>query len=208
VVVLREGRAVSEVGKERVLVVPTRVLHAAGLFHGFSPRVEHYLPLLLDPAQLSFRARSEVETDPSYKQLIPYAVLECGGQVFSYVRGGRGGEGRLHALRSLGVGGHVSAEDAGLSLDPYREGMRRELAEEVELGAPYEERCIGLINDDSTPVGQVHLGIVHVLRLERPEARPRDPALTATSFSPLGELRRHRAEFETWSQFLLAEGIL
>ncbi len=198
----------SEVGAERVLVVPTRVLHEAGLFQGFSPHVEHYLPRLLDPARLSFRPRAEVETDAGYKQLIPYVVLRCGEEVFAYVRGGRGGEGRLHALRSVGIGGHVSAEDAGVSADPYREGMRRELAEEVELGAPAAEQCIGLINDDRTPVGQVHLGIVHILRLERPDVRPRDPALTAAGFAPLAELRKRRDEFETWSQFLLAEGIL
>jgi predicted NUDIX family phosphoesterase len=198
----------SDKDAERVLVVPARVLHEAGLFQGFSPRVEHYLPRILDPRHLSFRPRAEVETDPSLKQLIPYAVLKCGGEVFSYVRGEGGGEARLRALRSLGVGGHVCAEDAGPVGDPYRAAMLRELDEEVYLDSPYAERCLGLINDDSTPVGQVHLGIVHVLELERPAARRREESLSRAGFAPLGELRRLRAEFETWSQFLLAEGVL
>jgi predicted NUDIX family phosphoesterase len=198
----------SDKGAERVLVVPTRVLHEAGLFQGFSPRVEHYLPRLLDPRHLRYLTRAEAETDPTHKQLIPYAVLRCGGEVFSYVRGAGGGEARLRALRSLGVGGHVCAEDAGPDGDPYRAAMLRELAEEVHLDSPCSERCLGLINDDSTPVGQVHLGIVHVLELERPAARGREESLSRAGFAPLEELRRLRAEFETWSQFLLDEGVL
>jgi predicted NUDIX family phosphoesterase len=198
----------SDKSAERVLVVPARVLHEAGLFQGFSPRVEHYLPRLLDPRHLSYRPRGEVETDPGFKQLIPYAVLRCGEQVFAYVRGRAGGEARLRALRSLGVGGHVCAEDAGPDGDPYRAAMFRELAEEVDLDSPFRERCVGLINDDSTPVGQVHLGIVHVFELERPAARRREEALAEAGFAPLAELRRRRAEFESWSQFLLAEGVL
>jgi len=193
---------------ERVLGIPTRLFHEAGAFQGFCPRVEDYLPRLLDPAHLSYRARSAVEEDPSFKQIIPYVVLMWRDQVFHYVRGKRGTETRLQALRSLGVGGHISAEDANLFDTPYREALYREVAEEVALDSPYEERCIGLINDDSTPVGQVHLGIVHIFDLARPSARRREQTLTKAGFSPLAELIAHRDEFETWSQFLLDSEVL
>lgn len=188
---------------ERVLVVPTAVLAEAGLFQGFSTRVEHYLPRLLDPAQLSYRPRREAETDPNFKQIIPYVVLKCRDQAFHYRRGKRGGEVRLRALRSLGVGGHISADDQNLFDPPYREALFREVAEEVELQTRYEERCIGLINDDATPVGQVHLGIVHIFELAEAKAQPREQALTNAGFAPLAELRRQRHEFESWSQFVL-----
>jgi predicted NUDIX family phosphoesterase len=186
-----------------VLVVPTTIFHEAGLFQGFSPRADHYLPRLLLPSQLSYRPRSEVETDPSFKQLIPYVVLRYGDQVFHYTRGKAGTEVRLRALRSIGVGGHISADDATLFDNPYREAMFREVAEEVHLGSAYRERCIGLINDDSTPVGQVHLGIVHVFDLDEPKVARREQVLTRAGFAPLGELREQRDEFETWSQFVL-----
>jgi predicted NUDIX family phosphoesterase len=190
-------------GGERVLVLPAAVLREAGLFQGFSPRVEHYRPRLLDPAVQSYRPRAEVESDPSYKQLIPYVVLRWGDQVFHYTRGKRATETRLHALRSVGVGGHISADDSTLFGSPYREALLREVAEEVRLETTYEERCIGLINDDSTPVGQVHLGIVHVFDLAEPKVRRREQALTRSGFAPLAELRAQREEFETWSQFVL-----
>jgi predicted NUDIX family phosphoesterase len=190
---------------ERVLVVPAAEFHAAGVFHGFCPRAADYLPRLLDPQVLSFRPRSEVETDPSYKQIIPYVVLRWGNQVFHYTRGQKGSEARLRSLRSIGVGGHISEADVSLFGDLYRSGLMREVEEEVHLDSPYSERCIGLINDDRTPVGQVHLGVVHVFDLAEPKARRREAVLTRAGFAPVAELREQAAEFETWSQFLLAE---
>ena len=165
--------------------------------------MDHYLPRLLDPSHLSYRARADVETDPAYKQLIPYVVLRWRDQVFNYVRGKRATETRLQALRSIGVGGHIRAEDANLFAPAYREAMLRELEEEVYLESPYEERCVGLLNDDSTPVGQVHLGIVHVFTLAEPRVRRREQALTQAGFAPVAELLKRRDEFETWSQFVL-----
>ena len=193
----------SDAMAERVLCIPTPILHDAGLFQGLSLEVERYLPRLLDPIHFSFRPRSEVESDPSFKQLVPYVVFRWRDQVFHYTRGKRGTETRLQALRSIGVGGHIQEEDRGLYADPYREALFRELAEEVQVEATYDERCIGLINDDSTPVGQVHLGIVHLFTLTEPKVQRREQALTRAGFAPLDELRAQRPEFETWSQFVL-----
>jgi predicted NUDIX family phosphoesterase len=130
-------------------------------------------------------------------------VLSCRDQIFCYTRGSAGGEARLRALRSLGIGGHICAEDGAASADPYRTGLLRELEEEVFLDTTYTERTIGLINDDRTPVGQVHLGIVHVFDLAESQVRHRDEALAEGAFAPLGQLRQQRHEFEMWSQFLL-----
>jgi predicted NUDIX family phosphoesterase len=188
---------------ERVLVIPSAVFHALGVFQGFCPNVEDYLPHLLDSKHLRYRLRCEVETDPSFKQLIPYVILKWRDQVFHYQRGKRATETRLQALRSVGIGGHISAEDGTLFDSPYREALFREVAEEVHLDTTYEERCMGLINDDSTPVGQVHLGIIHVFELAEPKVRRREQALSRAGFAPLAELRGQREEFETWSQFVL-----
>jgi predicted NUDIX family phosphoesterase len=191
---------------ERVLAVPTEALHEAGLFHGFTDRVGHYLPIVLDPRRLCYLPRQEAEQDPSHKQLIPYLVLRHGGKVFHYRRRG-GGEKRLLALRSIGLGGHVTDED-GPAADAYRHGLLRELREEVELAGGYEERVVGLINDDRTPVGQVHLGIVHVLDLHGGEVRCREDGLAESGFAAVEALRADVEAFETWSRFLLEGGVL
>ncbi len=186
---------------EQVLVVPTPLFHEAGLFQGLSPRVDHYLPRLLDPRHLSYRPRPEVEIDPNFKQIIPYVVLKHSNEVFHYLRGQGAGEKRLRALRSIGVGGHINPGDGGA--DPYRQGLLREIEEEIYLGSAYKESYLGLINDDSTPVGQVHLGIVHVFELETPNVRRREKELTEAGFAPIADLCNRKEEFETWSQFVL-----
>lgn len=188
---------------ERVLVVPTARFHSLGIFQGFCPRVADYLPALLDPAYLQYLPRSLAESDPTFKQLIPYVVLRWRDRVFAYTRGPTGGEARLRARRSLGIGGHICAEDSAASVDPYRTGLLRELEEEVFLDTPYREGILGLINDDRTPVGQVHLGIVHVLDVDEPNVRQREETLADGAFASWKQLRQARAEFETWSRFLL-----
>ena len=188
---------------ERVLVIPAEHFRAAGYFHGFRTADDAYRAALLAPGQYSFRPRSAVETDPSYKQLIPYVILRCGDQLFHYRRGGVGTESRLRALRSVGIGGHVNEADAAGGVDPYRTGMLRELAEEVELRTDYTERLLGFINDDRTPVGRVHLGVVHLLDLAEPKAVPREDEFADAAFAPLAGLLALRDEFETWSRFVL-----
>lgn len=195
--------SVGESTVEQILVVPTSLFHEVGLFQGFQPEAEPYLKRLLDPEVIRYRPRPEMEEDPSFKQLIPYCVFRCNGEVFHYVRGGGQGERRLHAKRSVGVGGHISAEDAGTGTEVYREAMWREIREEVYLESEVTERCLGLINDDSTEVGQVHLGIVHLFDLEVAKVHPRESSMIQTGFAKSSELISNRDQFETWSQICL-----
>lgn len=199
-----------EVHAEQILVVPTSVFHRLGHFQGFlAAGVDRYLDELLDPANTSLRLRGEMEQDPSFKQLIPYCIFrhrDADGRetVFQYTRGKGQGESRLHAKRSVGVGGHISAEDVGEGLEnPYREGLKRELAEEIFIDAPYKEQCVGLLNDDLTEVGRVHLGVVHLFDVETPDVRPRESELVECGFRPVEELLADLSRFESWSQICL-----
>ena len=190
---------------ERVLVVPSAELDRLGRFQGFSAEAERYITALLVPELMQYRPRSEVEDDPGFKQIIPYVIFRSGEAVFCYTRGKSQGEARLHRLRSLGVGGHVSEEDAqgGKSLDAYDAAMRRELDEEVDVLSPGLLRRVGLINDDSTPVGQVHLGVVHLFEMERPQVAAREEGLAEAGFLPLSQVLTIQQEFETWSQICI-----
>ena len=188
---------------EQVLVIPTSVFHDTGYFQGFCPDIEKYLDVILNPIHASYRPRPEMEQDPSFKQLIPYCVFRCNGEVFYYQRGNSQGESRLHAKRSVGVGGHVSTLDLNREASPYLEGMRREIEEEVELECGWVESCIGLINDDQTDVGKVHLGIVHLFELDNPKVQPREKSMINAGFAPPLQLVRQMDEFETWSQICL-----
>jgi predicted NUDIX family phosphoesterase len=190
---------------ERVLVIPTERFRAAGYFHGFKAADAAFRAAVLDPAAYQFRPRSVVETDPEFKQLIPYVVLRCGDQLFHYRRGSSGTEARLRALRSVGIGGHISEEDAAGGTDPYHTGMQREVREEVRIETSWDESLLGFINDDRTPVGSVHLGVVHLFELADRDVKSREDALAESGFAPLAELAAKADEFETWSQFVLDE---
>jgi predicted NUDIX family phosphoesterase len=192
---------------ERVLVVPTERFHQIGYFQGFSTNTSAYLEHLLDAKHTGYRPRAEVEEDPSYKQLIPYVIFrytDASGResLFQYTRGSGQGEQRLHQKRSIGIGGHISSIDAE-EVDPYAEGMRRELEEEVIIGASYRERCVGLINDDQTEVGKVHLGVVHLFEMESPRVKPREREIIAAGFEPVEDLFADLTEFESWSSICL-----
>ena len=188
---------------EHILVIPTPVFHQVGHFQGFCGDIDRYLAVILDPQHASYRPRPEMEVDPSFKQLIPYCVFRCNGQIFHYQRGTAQGEARLHAKRSVGVGGHVSTLDLNRQQSPYLEGMRREIEEEVEIEAAWSEVCVGLINDDETEVGKVHLGIVHIFDLDNPKVRPREKSMINAGFASPSELVRELDQFESWSQICL-----
>ena len=109
---------------------------------------------------------------------------------------------RLHSKRSVGVGGHISSEDANSS-NAYLEGMQRELDEEVVIDTNFNQHCVGLINDDGNEVGQVHLGVVHLCDVDKPEVSPRESELLEAGFRPVSELLQELDSFETWSQICL-----
>ena len=129
----------------------------------------------------------------------------CRGQfqIFSYRRDKGQGETRLLGKRSVGVGGHISTIDEVAGGSNYLEGMRREIEEEVFLESGYRHECVGLINDDLTEVGKVHLGIVHIFDLDAPQVRPREQSIIQTGFATPTDLLRERDQFETWSQICL-----
>jgi predicted NUDIX family phosphoesterase len=200
---------VSPIPQEDVLVVPRHVLEQVGVFQGFCEDVEKYLPFLLDPNQTLWMPREQAEEDTTFKQLIPYCLLawlspDGESQYFSYTRGGGQGEARLRSKRSVGIGGHIASTDGQYGDNAsYEAGMLRELNEEVEINTNFTSRCVGLINDDATPVGSVHLGIVHVLELESPDVKSRETDLIECGFESLGKLLAERENFETWSQIAL-----
>jgi predicted NUDIX family phosphoesterase len=200
----------SIVAEEKILVVPTALFHELGHFQGFTADVARYLPQLLEGDHLDYRPRGQMEEDASFKQLIPYALFrwtdaEGGVHLFEYERGSGQGESRLHAKRSVGIGGHISSVDseAGHFHAVYREGMRRELAEEVIIDTPYTEIIVGLINDDQTPVGRVHLGVVHLCDVERPDVRPQEADILDARFRPVGEILSRLERFESWSEIVV-----
>ncbi|MBJ7258156.1 MAG: hypothetical protein JHD33_01350 [Chthoniobacterales bacterium] len=192
--------------KENILCVPRRVLDELGAFEGLNFEVGRYMPVLLDPANNLFLPRSAAEQDPTHKQIIPYLVIRCGDRVLCYVRGKSGGESRLHAKGSIGIGGHINDGDthaAHFDGAAYDRAVERELNEEIVVPPGYRKSVAALLNDDSTEVGRVHLGIVHVIDIETEDVRSREDAIADIEFLTAEELAPRRDRLEVWSQICL-----
>lgn len=157
----------------------------------------------LQPVEPLWIDRLEAEQDPSYKQWIPYAVvINRSGLVAAYKR--KGAETRLHGLWSIGVGGHIHPFD---SPSPFAweatvaNAVYRELLEEIP-GAEVEElHLVGLINEEQTPVGRVHIGLVHICKL-RQCSTTRSEELEQLSWIEPARIKSDGwlNRLETWSQ--------
>jgi predicted NUDIX family phosphoesterase len=122
------------------------------------------------------------------------------------VRGKKAGEQRLVAKGSIGIGGHMNETDESLfALDEaaYRAGVEREVGEEIAINTKFEDRIVALLNDDTTEVGQVHLGVVHVFKLAELKVEKREAMITNLAFLGKNELLARRESLETWSQICL-----
>jgi predicted NUDIX family phosphoesterase len=189
--------------EEHVLVFPTRLLEEIGTFQGLSFDLDKYLEIILNAKNHLYLKRKEAESNPAFKQLIPYAILHCDGSVFVYRRGKLQGEKRLLGNQSIGVGGHISISDPNLFGITYEDGLKREINEEIYLETKYSQKIVALINDDSNDVGKVHFGIVHALKLEKPFIRAKEKSINETGFLSPDELQKDIDKFENWSKICI-----
>src|SRR5205085_9636679 len=188
---------------ESVLVVRRSLFDELGSFHGLNFEPGKYLRALLSRGNNFFLPRAQAESDPTHKQIIPYALIAHGDTVLHYVRGKKAGEQRLVAKGSIGIGGHMNQEDESLFAwdeQAYRAGVEREVNEEIRIETTFDDHIVALLNDDSTEVGRVHLGVVHIFKLDEPNVEKREAMITNLEFLSREELLKRRDTLETWSQ--------
>ncbi len=181
---------------ERVYVVPrVAILDEAGWYGLRTDDLEPVVTALERDGR--YEPRDRMERDPTFKQVIPYLVLRDGPRFFLMRRTSAGGDPRLHGRYSIGVGGHLNPGDGGLL-----GGLRREWAEELVAGFVPEFQLIGLLNDDTTEVGAVHLGAVYVADAAgRPVAIRETDKLTG-AFVPEHQVAAVADGLETWSRLV------
>ena len=190
---------------EQVLVIPRSVVPGGCDFTGVRPADAALLAALRDAVEEHGRYldRPAAEQDRDWKQLIPYVVVRDGRATFLMERTDAGGDARLHRKASIGVGGHLNPVDHGE--DPLMAGLAREWAE--ELDAPWQPRfeLVGLLNDDSNPVGSVHLGVVFTVEADGHQVDVRETDKLSGRMASRDEVRAAWDRLETWSQLVAAQ---
>ena len=181
---------------ERVLVVPREVVPDMASWYGLrADRIDDFLRVVEEHGR--YLPRAAMEVDPSFKQIIPYLVLRDGERYFLMRRTRAGGDARLHDRWSIGVGGHVDPGDDGLA-----GGLRREWHE--ELLAPFEPTFspYALLNDDTTDVGAVHLGVVVLADAGGRPVSVRETTKLSGAFATPAEVAAGVDHLESWSRIV------
>lgn len=186
---------------EEILVVP-RARLLIDPVHGFSRHAAES-SLASVRAHGVFRRRTEMEHDHSMKQIIPYLIVRHDRRLFLFQRSSAGSEMRLHGKYSIGVGGHIDRSDVEGASDVIDAGLRRELLEELIIRGTWRARLVGVLNDDTTNVGQVHFGLVHVVDVDTPNIAIRETDALSGRLVDAAEVRALRDRMETWSQLIL-----
>ena len=181
---------------ERVLVIPRGAVMADPGWHGIrTDDTEGFQALVAREGH--FEPRAVMEQDRGQKQVIPYLVLRDGSRYFLMQRTQAGGDARLHDRWSIGVGGHLNPGDGDLA-----GGLRREWAEELAADFLPEFRLVGLLNDDTTEVGGVHLGAVYVADAAGRPVEIRETDKLTGSFATAADVNAVRDDLETWSRLV------
>jgi predicted NUDIX family phosphoesterase len=188
------------VATEQVLVVKREDMFPDGAWHGFvTEDLDRHQRVIRE--RHFFKPRAEVENDPNFQQIIPYVVFRHGDRYLLTHRLRASSEKRLRKQYSLGVGGHINPGDLQGG-DPILDGLKREWAEEVVYQGRFEAKLLGLLNEESSPVSKVHLGVVFLVDGDSPDIGIRETDKLAGELLTLDEMRMHFLEMESWSQLV------
>lgn len=194
---------------EQILVVNRKELfnNEENHFYGFIQKNDEKTKKIIDTFEsYEVKRRGDMEEDPSYKQLIGYVLLKDANtnEVLVYKRLVGGGEARLHGKASVGIGGHMNEVEGKTIFEMLKINAARELNEEV--GVSEEEALnnlhfIGLINDDKTEVGQVHIGVVYECKVDKSKVEVKEDDTLVIKWMTADEAKEEE-NYETWSEFL------
>jgi predicted NUDIX family phosphoesterase len=192
---------------ERVLAVPRPAIESM-LQQGFFEANGADLMGLLGERAV-FLDRSAAEEDPSYKQIIPYILVIHQGRFLLYRRTKKQGESRLHDKFSLGFGGHINDIDGNGTTDTnlILAAMIRELNEELFLPSVRQLKVVGFINDDTNPVGKVHLGVAFVVEAISERFSVNEPDMIEAKWCDVQAIEEIFPKLESWSQLLWSQHI-
>jgi len=185
---------------EAVLCVRREDIFPDGAWLGFvSQALERHQAVIRE--RHFFKPRAEVENDPGFQQVIPYVVFRHGDRYFLTHRLRASSERRLRKQYSLGVGGHINPGDLQAG-DPILDGLKREWEEEVVYEGRFEASLLGFLNEDSSPVSKVHLGVVFLVEGDSPDISIRETDKLAGELLTLRDMRMYYLAMESWSQIV------
>ena len=191
---------------EQILVVKYDIIFKDGKWQGLKiDNLDYYIDLIKN--NYEFRRRGDMENDPSFQQIIPYILFSCGDKFFAYKYIKNAGEQRLiNNDYQLGVGGHINKEDINDNTDVLEAGTTREWQEEVDFKGNFlEKKLVGIINDESRPVEQVHLGLVYHFIGDSPDIQIKETDKMEGKLFYKNEFSENMVNHSPWMQIVYNE---
>lgn len=189
--------------KEKVLAVPRNLLFETGSFQGFSKENPEQIFSIFEN-QSHFIPREKAEESPEFKQIIPYLLVKHQEKIFTVTRLSAQGESRLHEKVSIGLGGHINPKDLNPKEKPWESALKREIEEEVLIQGDWKAKWIGFLNDDETPVGKAHFGVVYEIESFTGTVEILETHKMRGCFLLPDEVERLYDRMESWSQYLFS----
>ena len=194
---------------EQILVVKRKNLfdNEKNFFNGFlNIENEKVKNIIENFKNYEVKRRGNMENDFSYKQLIGYTIIKDKntGEILVYTRLSGGGEGRLHGKSSVGVGGHMHDVENKNILDIVKINAAREIEEEIGINISLvinNIRLVGLINDDNTEVGKVHIGLVYIVEIDKKNVIEKEKDSLLIRWLNTSDAKKI-SNYESWSEFL------
>jgi predicted NUDIX family phosphoesterase len=196
---------------EQILVIKSEIIfkdlpaQAGGKWQGLkTDNLDYYIDLIKNNCE--FKRRGDMENDASFQQIIPYMLFSFQDKFFAYKYIKNAGEQRLiNNDYQLGVGGHINKEDVGDN-DILETGMMREWNEEVDFkGNLISKKFVGIINDESRPVEQVHIGLVYHFVGDSPEIKVKETDKMEGALIDSKDLAGDKISQSVWMQIVYKE---
>lgn len=194
----QQATTATKLHDELILVVKRSDLFPIQAWHGLQEVPHDYFVKIIQEKK-EFLPRSLMELDPTYKQIIPYLVFAHDDKYFLMQRQAKATETRLQNKYSLGIGGHIREED--IDGNDIAGWARREFAEEIAYNGSFTVEPLGILNDDTNAVGQVHVGFVFLIRGDSANIKVREELKSGELFT-LEECETYYEHMETWTQIV------
>ena len=184
---------------EEILVVQTANLFKnIAPWHGIYNNYQTFLNIITD--KKLFMPRAHAETNPNFKQIIPYMIFMFDHKIFVMQRKSSASEQRLASKFSIGIGGHMRQED--MQTNDIIDWASREFDEEVHYSGQQSIKILGVLNDDSNAVSKVHLGIIMLINANSDKISIKDEHKSGILLT-IDECIALKPQMESWSQICL-----
>lgn len=186
--------------QEKVLVVPSPIINSL-CPKPFSRNTDGVIDAAIKNGQ--FLARKIAETDFDFKQIIPYVIVRHENRYVLMRRTTKQTEARLHDKYSIGVGGHINDQDMSKGIENIiHQGMRREIEEEIHIKSEQSCELVGVINDNSSEVSRVHMGLVYILTAGTPEFTIVEHDKYTANWATVEAMAAYYDKMESWTQIV------